>query len=159
MEKREEGKRGRKGGTVARVTEVGMLILLPVLLHFLVPIARILGPPYTYLGIPLLAGGLMLMNWAARTFKRENAGFSLGEQRLTLVTSGPFRFTRNPMYLGMLVWLTGLAVLLGSLVTFVFPALLFILANGILIPVEESSLEQTFGQQFVTYRRRVRRWL
>ena len=75
------------------------------------------------------------------------------------MTSGPFRFTRNPMYLGMLIWLTGLAVLLGSLMAFLFPILLFLLANSLIIPLEERLMEETFGESFLDYKRRVRRWL
>jgi protein-S-isoprenylcysteine O-methyltransferase Ste14 len=76
-----------------------------------------------------------------------------------LMTGGPFGFSRNPMYLGMLIWLVGLAILLGSLIAFLFPILLFLLANFLLIPTEERRMEHQFGKQYVAYRQRVRRWL
>jgi protein-S-isoprenylcysteine O-methyltransferase Ste14 len=144
---------------LARFVEIAILFLLPILLHFLLPITRIIVPPYTYLGIPVMLGGFALTSWAARTFKEARAGFSLGEERPNLVTTGPFRFTRNPIYLGMIAWLLGLAILLGSLITFVFPVFVFLLANFILIPLEEKRMEQTFGSQFDAYRKRVRRWV
>jgi protein-S-isoprenylcysteine O-methyltransferase Ste14 len=59
----------------------------------------------------------------------------------------------------MLIWLVGLAVLLGSLTAFLFPIVLFLLANFLIIPPEERNMEQTFGEQYVEYRGRVRRWL
>jgi protein-S-isoprenylcysteine O-methyltransferase Ste14 len=74
------------------------------------------------------------------------------------VTSGPFRFSRNPMYLGMLSWLIGLAVLLGSLIVFLFPILFFLLANFLVIPLEERDMKRIFKERFIEYKRRVRRW-
>jgi protein-S-isoprenylcysteine O-methyltransferase Ste14 len=145
--------------SLARFVEIAILFLLPILLHFLLPIAQIVVPPYTYMGIPVMLGGLALTSWAARTFKEARAGFSLGGERPNLVMGGPFRFTRNPMYLGMIIWLLGLAIVLGSLIVFIFPVLVFVLANFFLIPMEEKSMEQTFGPQFDLYRKRVRRWL
>jgi protein-S-isoprenylcysteine O-methyltransferase Ste14 len=62
------------------------------------------------------------------------------------------------MYLGVLIWLIGLAILLGSLIAFLFPILLFLLANFLVIPVEEKDLQGIFGEQFIEYKRRVRRW-
>jgi protein-S-isoprenylcysteine O-methyltransferase Ste14 len=59
------------------------------------------------------------------------------------------------MCLGMLIWLIGLAVLLGSLIAFLFPFLFFVLASWV-IPLEEKGMEQVFGEQFVEYRRCVR---
>jgi protein-S-isoprenylcysteine O-methyltransferase Ste14 len=152
-------KKSHNSRPFARFVEIAILFLLPILLHFLLPITQIVVPPYTYLGIPVMLGGLALTSWAARTFKEARAGFSLGEERPSLVTAGPFRFTRNPMYLGMIAWLLGLAILLGSLITFVFPIFVFLLANFILIPLEEKKMEQTFGSQFDAYRKHVRRWV
>jgi protein-S-isoprenylcysteine O-methyltransferase Ste14 len=63
------------------------------------------------------------------------------------------------MYLGMLIWLIGFAVLLGSLVVFVFPVLFFLLAELLLIPREERRMEQMCGERFTGYRQSVRRWL
>jgi protein-S-isoprenylcysteine O-methyltransferase Ste14 len=152
-------KKSSNSRPLARFVEITILFLLPVLLHFFLPIAQIVAPPYIYLGIPVMLAGLALTGWAARTFREARAGFSLGEERPYLVTGGPFRFTRNPIYLGMLLWLLGLAILLGSLATFILPIFVFLLANFILIPPEEKSMEQTFGPQFDTYRKRVRRWM
>jgi protein-S-isoprenylcysteine O-methyltransferase Ste14 len=75
-----------------------------------------------------------------------------------LVTSGPFQFSRNPIYLGMLIWLIGLAILLGSLIAFAFPLIFFLLANFIVIPLEERDMECIFEARFFEYKRRVRRW-
>lgn len=115
--------------------------------------------PYTYLGIALMLLGLVMANWAAITFRKVKTSFQLHGESSALTTSGPFRFSRNPMYLSMLIWLAGLAVLLGSLTPFLFPILLLLLANFLIIPLEERNMGQRFGTEYAEYKRRVRRWL
>jgi protein-S-isoprenylcysteine O-methyltransferase Ste14 len=63
------------------------------------------------------------------------------------------------MYLGMLIWLVGLAVWLGSLITFLFPILFFLLVNFLMIPLEERDLEERFQEQYTKYTRLVGRWV
>jgi len=156
-EKVKERKKGHRGG--AGILEVAILIALPLLFHYLIPIRIVIPPPYSYTGAIVMLLGLGLMIWTARVFRKAGTGFQLQGGGSILVTSGPFRFSRNPMYLGMLVWLIGLAVLLGSLIVFIFPIIFFLLAHFLLIPIEERKMEQLFGQQFIEYRQRVRRWL
>jgi protein-S-isoprenylcysteine O-methyltransferase Ste14 len=143
----------------ARILEVGMLIALPILCHCLIPIKIVVARPYSYLGVGVMLLGLALMTWAAILFRNAGTGFQLRGGESVLVTLGPFRFSRNPMYLGMLIWLMGLAVLLGSLTAFLFPLLFFLLADRLLIPLEERDMERTAGERFTEYERRVRRWL
>ncbi len=143
----------------ARILEFATLIALPILLHYLMPIMILVPQPYSYLGAALMPAGLVLMTWAGMLFRKVGTSFQLQGEASVLVTSGPFRFSRNPMYLGMLIWLIGLAVLLGSLVVFVFPLLFFMLANLFVIPLEERSMEQVLGKEFIEYKQRVRRWL
>ena len=151
-------KRTKGHRTGARILEVAILIALPILSHYLIPVMIVIPRPYSYLGAVLMLLGLALMTWTATLFREERASFQLHGGSSALVTSGPFRFSRNPMYLGMLIWLVGLAVLLGSLIAFLFPVLFFLLANLLVIPPEEKRMEQLFGSQFVEYKRRVRRW-
>jgi protein-S-isoprenylcysteine O-methyltransferase Ste14 len=136
-----------------------ILIALPVLFHYLIPIIILVPKPYSYLGALVMLLGLGLMTWAAMLFRKVETSFQLQGKSSSLVTSGPFHLSRNPIYLGMLIWLIGLAILLGSLIAFVFPPVFFMLANFYVIPLEEKSMEQMFGKQFVEYKRRARRWL
>jgi protein-S-isoprenylcysteine O-methyltransferase Ste14 len=143
----------------ARLAELAILIALPILFHYLLPVMTLVPAPYAYAGtVPMLLG-LALMSWTAQSFRKAETGYQLQRESPALMTSGPFGFSRNPMYLGMLVWLVGLAVLLGSLIGFLFPILLFLLANFLLIPTEERRMDSLFGEQFVAYRQHVRRWL
>jgi protein-S-isoprenylcysteine O-methyltransferase Ste14 len=144
---------------IARTLGAAILLGLPILSHYLLPIMPIVPKPYTYLGIALMLLGLALGILSAMTFRRIGASFQVHGKSSTLVTSGPFRISRNPMYLSMLIWLAGLAGFLGSLSTFLFPILLFLTANFMIIPLEEQDMEGVFGERYLEYKQRVRRWL
>jgi len=144
---------------IARTVGAAILLVLPILSHYLLPIISIVHKPYTYLGIAVMLLGLALGILAAMTFRSVGASFQLHGKSSTLATSGPFRISRNPMYLSMLIWLAGLAVFLGSLSTFMFPILLFLTANFVIIPLEEQDMEGVFGERYLEYKQRVRRWL
>jgi protein-S-isoprenylcysteine O-methyltransferase Ste14 len=149
----------RRRNPAATLLEIMMLLGAPILCHFLLPIAKVINGFWRLPGIIAMVFGLILANSGAEEFRKAKTGFRLQTGGSSLVTSGPFRYSRNPMYLGMLIWLTGLAVLLGSLIAFLFPLLFFVLANFLLIPPEEKKLQQTFGEQFARYRQGVRRWI
>jgi protein-S-isoprenylcysteine O-methyltransferase Ste14 len=86
--------------------------------------------------------GLILNISGARALRKMNTPVEFHETPITLVTTGPFRFSRNPIYLGGVIILLGLAILFGSLITFIFPILLFIILNEFYIPFEEITLEE-----------------
>lgn len=144
---------------ISRAIEMAILIALPIVCHYLLPIITVISKPYTYLGIVPILLGIALSMWAGSEFRRAGASYQLKGESSVLVRTGPFRISRNPMYLAMLLWLIGLAVLLGSLTPFLFPILLFIIANFFVVPLEERQLEQTMGQPYLDYKSRVRRWL
>ena len=81
------------------------------------------------------------------------------EAPTALQVSGPFRISRHPMYLGMMSILLGAAVLMMSLVAFLFPILFIILMEIIFIPTEEKNLKAVFGKPYFNYRQKVRRWI
>lgn len=76
-----------------------------------------------------------------------------------LVSSGPFKFSRNPLYLGMAVALFGVDILLGSISPFVFSILFIIIIDRFFIPMEEKNLNKTFSKKYDDYKKRVRRWI
>jgi protein-S-isoprenylcysteine O-methyltransferase Ste14 len=77
----------------------------------------------------------------------------------SLVTSGPFRFTRNPMYLSLLLYLSGWAVYLSAALAFLFLPAFVLYLNQFQIKPEERVLSALFGQEYAAYMERVRRWL
>ena len=111
-------------------------------------------------GIGLIAVSFIPPLWALILFRSEGTQVSpTSETNKKLVTSGPFRFTRNPMYLGLVVLSLGVAVAAGSILMFVGPLLVFATANWIHIPFEEAKMRRQFGPAFDDYARNVRRWL
>jgi protein-S-isoprenylcysteine O-methyltransferase Ste14 len=137
------------------------LILLMIILHFVFPIQIILGFPLTLIGLAPIIVGLFINLQGTRTLQRafKKSGTTDIENPKVLVTEGAFRYSRNPMYLGGLVMRFGLAILLGSLVTFIFPAISFLLLQFLYIPNEEAQLKTIFGKEYLDYKKRVRKWI
>ena len=128
-------------------------------LHYVFPLAQIIVGPLRYLGIVAIVPAAALALWAAALFKRAGTGIVPFSPATSLVLSGPYRFTRNPMYLGLTGLLLGAALLMGSLSALVVvPAFMAVIAERFIGP-EEAMLERTFGQSYLDYKARVRRWL
>ena len=127
-------------------------------LHFLLPIIQLIHSPYRYIGLALIACGAWLTLWADGLFKKEGTEIKPFAKPSVLVVRGPFRFSRNPMYLGMGILLAGVAVLLGSLTSFLSPVTFLLLMRLVFIPYEEDAMQETFGGSYAAYRKRVRRW-
>lgn len=134
-------------------------IILMIVLHALVPVAQIVPEPWNLLGALLIAGGLWMHIWASRHFDRLNTTIKPFAEPRELTTAGLFRLTRNPMYLGGIVLLAGLAIFLGSLTPWlVIPVFMWVITR-LFIRAEEEILERRFGERYLLYKARVRRWL
>ena len=103
--------------------------------------------------------GLFLNVWSTRLLKEKNQWIDFYETTNRLVTDGPFRFSRNPVYLSGVILSLGIAVLLGSLITLVFPIALLLILDRLYIPIEEDRLETEFGKEYLEYKQRARRWI
>jgi protein-S-isoprenylcysteine O-methyltransferase Ste14 len=136
-----------------------VLLLLSLVLHFIFPVWKIIYPPYTYSGFVLIALGAALNIWSDWLFKKRKTTVKPHETPASLEVSGPFRIIRHPMYLGMMAVLLGVAILHGTLITFVFPVAFVILMERMFIPLEEKNLERAFGNRYLEYKKRVRRWI
>ena len=111
------------------------------------------------LGWPLLGGGMLLMGWFFRTMRRADTPIDPREPVSRLVTTGPFRYTRNPAYLAMTMIYGGITSLANALPSILFlPAVLLVMRRGV-IEREERYLEDRFGEEYLRYKARVRRWI
>ena len=127
--------------------------------HVAFPLARPIEEPYRYAGIVIAALGVALDAWALALFLKARTGIIPFSEATAFVVRGPYRWTRNPMYLGMTAILLGFALYLGSVTPFiVIPAFMGLIGERFIAP-EEEMLEKTFGQAYVDYKARVRRWL
>jgi len=106
------------------------------------------------LGLFLDSGGLLSFIRSKTTINPINI-----EKASALVTGGVYRFTRNPMYLGMALLLTALAIWLQTPLAFVGPVLFVGYITRFQIIPEERALQKLFGQEYLDYSQRVRRWL
>jgi len=114
----------------------------------------------TAVGAGVSVAGFCLALWGRLTFARVSAEIRpASPKNSTLVTNGPFRFTRNPMYLGILIFMTGLSLLIGTIAVFIADLVYLLWANFISIPYEEDKMERQFGDEYRSYKKRVRRWL
>ena len=138
---------------------LNLFLVLAIGLHLVLPIRRFLYAPYTYLGLVVIFFGVALNVWSVSWLKRQRTTIDFFETPNQLVLNGPFRISRNPIYLSGVVTYLGVAILFGSLITFVFPLALWVLLNGLYIPAEEELLEKIFGERYLEYKRRVRRWI
>jgi len=110
-------------------------------------------------GIVFLAGFALTLN-ASRWFAQEKTEIlPTSPTNRVLVTQGPYRRTRNPMYLGMVVSLLGIAIWLGTLPMFLAALADFLVLNFVFIPFEEEKMARQFGASFEAYKQKVRRWL
>jgi protein-S-isoprenylcysteine O-methyltransferase Ste14 len=135
------------------------VLLAGVLLSLAVPVP-FLPRPLTLIVGAVCAVLPFLLGFAALGAMRR-ARTSVLPQRPTtaLVTSGAFRLSRNPMYLGMAVTYIGLALLFNSLWAIVLLPLALVLVHFTVITREERYLERTFGEDYRAYKARVRRWI
>ena len=136
-----------------------VFLFLSIALHFIFPVRRIIYSPYTYLGILPIIFGIFLNLWADQLFKRKGTTVKPFEEPVSLETSGPFRISRHPMYLGMALILLGTSVMSGALITFLFPVAFVIIMEIDFIPTEEKNLGKVFGKKYLVYRKKVRRWI
>ncbi|AJD42251.1 phospholipid methyltransferase protein [Rhizobium gallicum bv. gallicum R602sp] len=109
-------------------------------------------------GIVFLAG-LALLIWAAGTFRRAGTQIQTTQPTATIVDQGPYRFTRNPIYIGMFLGLIGLAIALDSLWLVVLLVPFYLVIRYGVVAREEAYLERRFGDIYLAYKARVRRWL
>ena len=128
-------------------------------LHWVLPIRTLVEEPYNRIGIALLALGITVTIASAGLFKTRGTPVKPFELSTVLVTDGFYKISRNPMYLGMVIALIGMAVRLGSLSAFIPIPVFIIWIRRHYIEREEVFLEGIFGQQYRDYKARVRRWL
>jgi protein-S-isoprenylcysteine O-methyltransferase Ste14 len=117
------------------------------------------GVPGALLGGAIFVLGFALVVWAIMTISKAGSNVETVKPTTTIVASGPFRFTRNPIYLGMFTGLAGLAVAFNTLWILVALAVFFVVIRTGVVAREEAYLERKFAGDYLSYKARVRRWL
>ncbi len=135
-----------------------LCLLGALVLHLMMPGPRTVFAHHV-LGLALVAGGVGLSFYAAAIFQARDTTRNPYGEPTSLVTAMPYTFTRNPMYVGLTLVLFGLAVFCASVVMLLAPIVFVVVIDRAVIPREEETMERLFGQSYVDYKTRVRRWL
>ena len=111
------------------------------------------------LGWSLLGGGVLLLGWFERAMHQADTPTSPYKPVEHIATEGPFRYTRNPGYLSMAMIYAAIASLANALwAILLLPGALLVIQRGV-IEREERYLERNFGEEYLRYKARVRRWI
>ena len=105
-----------------------------------------------------MGGGIALAGWFARTLNGADTTCRTDKPVSSLVQHGPFRYSRNPGYLSLTIY-AGIAILRNALWAILLLPLLLLVTQRELIEREERYLQRTFGEEYLAYKRRVRRWV
>ena len=138
----------------------GVAVIAGLALNWLVPLPFFPAAlPAGWLGAMAFVLALALFAWAIVTITRAGSNVPTNRPTTTIVDSGPYRFTRNPIYLGMFLGLIGLAIAFDNLwLLMMLVPFALVIRYGV-VPREEAYLERKFGNVYRGYRSRVRRWL
>lgn len=129
-----------------------------VILGLIVP-ADPMPPALRLAGLPMIAIGVGLAASGSRLFARAGTNIVPLTRSSTLVTTGVFSRSRNPMYLGMFITLSGAALLAQTWTAWLVVTGFMVLIRQRFVLKEEALLRQTFGEAYLVYCKRVRRWL
>jgi protein-S-isoprenylcysteine O-methyltransferase Ste14 len=148
-----------KNNAVMPPTYLFIAVVIMMGLHLIFPVATIIPAPWNITGIIPLAAGVILNLVADRDFKKHRTTVKPFEESAVVITTGLYRLSRNPMYLGFELILIGVALFLGSLTPFLVVILFPLLMEALFIRAEEEMLAQQFGQHWLAYKEQVRRWI
>lgn len=137
----------------------GSCLTVMLLLHWLCPVELLIRFPFNLAGLLFSVLGLTICFTAHRQFKKVGTTLYPFSQPGKLVTGGLFHYTRNPMYLGLTVFLTGMWLLLGSVSPGICVAAFLLIADRWYITYEERQLLAVFGAEYAAYQAKTPRWI
>jgi protein-S-isoprenylcysteine O-methyltransferase Ste14 len=123
------------------------------------PLVLAFGPLFWGIGILLIVAGFGVIAWSALWFWRKRTTIEPHHDPSALITEGPYRYSRNPIYLAMVAMLTGFVLWLGALSTVLLPGLFIAVLTTRFILPEEERLIARFGLEARQYMQRTGRWI
>ena len=136
-----------------------LLVIVMLVLDRALSLFRIHHPALVYLGASLMVLGVSIVLASAGLFRLRKTTLNPFGEPATVVQDGFYRFSRNPMYLGMLLVLAGIAIWLGNFLALFFAPVFAAIMSRYYIVREEQILDARFGEAYRAYRQRVRRWI
>lgn len=134
-------------------------ILSMIILHLVFPGFVFACFSLFLFGLSLFGLGVILIGWAKKLFTNAGTPIRPFEESSTLVVWGPYRYSRNPIYIGMFLILLGVGIALGSITPFLLLPIFFLIIRQKFVLKEEQFLVQRFGTDYVQYCAKVKRWL
>jgi protein-S-isoprenylcysteine O-methyltransferase Ste14 len=134
-------------------------ISVMIILHFLLPGGWVVPKVWNLTGLVFLTAGVMANLMADSAFHKAHTTVKPFEESTVLVTDGVFQLSRNPMYLGFVLILAGIAMLLRTISPYVVILAFVILIDTTYVRVEERILAEKFGAAWEAYKSSTRRWL
>lgn len=128
-----------------------------ILSYFIFPSLNVIVFPVNLFGIIVILFGFILVSKSYSLFQKYQTPHNFDDST-SLIKEGVFKYSRNPMYLGMVLILIGLAISFGNLVSLIIPLAFFIIIHLMFIPFEEKKLEAIFKESYITYKHQVRKW-
>jgi protein-S-isoprenylcysteine O-methyltransferase Ste14 len=138
---------------------MALTVVVMILLNQYIPLVRFWDTHVCWIGLSMIAAGLATAQWHALLFRKIGTNINTFRSPDILTTDGLFRFSRNPMYLGFLIVLAGVWAILGSATPFLALTGFGLLTHYWYIPIEERAMLQKFGEEYIDYKSKVRRWL
>ena len=132
---------------------------LAFVLDRLVPDPRLIAQSYRFVGLAIFIIALSVGVWALRVFRQMETTYEPFGKPSALVVHGPYRVSRNPMYIATAFMLLGVVIYIGRVLFFLVPVAFVLTVNVFHIAREEELLKSIFGPDFDDYKKRVRRWL
>jgi protein-S-isoprenylcysteine O-methyltransferase Ste14 len=135
------------------------VLIAAVALHLLAPLPAPWPTTMRSAGMVLLVGGFLLAAWAFSRLVKAGTSPDPARAATTLLTQGPYRFTRNPIYLGFALVFLGFTLLAGTLWGLMLSPVLILAVTRLVVDPEEKHLMARFEARYAEYLARVRRWL
>ncbi len=136
-----------------------VLMSISIALWFFSPPETLLHIPYKLIASISIIFGFAVMTWAWLQFRKSDTAVCPTSKASLIVTHGVYKYSRNPMYLGMLVMLTGASFLMGTIPSMFAPFGFFIIIDKVFVPFEEEKLRGVFGDVYSEYQTVTRRWI
>ena len=136
-----------------------VLMTISIGLWFFSPPETLLHIPYKLIASVSIVFGFTVMTWAWLQFRKSDTAVCPTAKSSLIVTHGIYKYSRNPMYLGMLIMLTGASFFMGTIPAMFAPIGFFIIIDKVFVPYEEEKLLDIFGDVYLTYFAQTRRWI
>jgi protein-S-isoprenylcysteine O-methyltransferase Ste14 len=137
----------------------GAVLGIGLLVHWFWPIPIGNLQPPRWIGGGLAASSAVLAIWGERAMRRAGTNIKPTEPTTAIVQDGPFRFSRNPLYLSLTILYVGVALMFNALIPLLLLSPLLVVVHFGIVRREERYLEAKFGSEYTDYCKRVRRWI